>query len=278
MAAKKVTKKVTEIVEESSSNTALHALHGEVTAIAVRLRGDFLLVHQWGQKSVLEMLSKMAGHPMPQLNKDLYEEGLASAYRNMREEDVLPCRIIKACFVNGAGQTRGAVKVHEFNKYVRVMGHTAPLQFESVDRCDVETVKVGPWNDRVVDLRARTLYTGWHCDIIVKFPHAIIGREKIVLAMRMAGEAVGLCEKRIEKGFGFGGFQVENVEEGRVDVILEANASPEKKFEIPEALLHAASSKLVDADKRNPKKKMVAVVNGVNGAEARHEAEVQETV
>lgn len=249
------------------------ALHGEYTLMALRLRGDVLLVHQWGQKSILEMLSKMAGHPVAQLNKDLVEEGKASSYKNELGQDVLPCRIIKACFAGGASQTRGAVKAGEFNRHVRVVGHTAPLTFESVDRCDVRTVKVGPWNDRVVDLRARTLYTGWSCDIVLRFPHAVIGSEKVITAIREAGESVGLCEMRIEKGFDLGGFAVEDVATSRIEAIMAANASPEKKFSIPEALLRSASAKLEDTDKRNPKKKAVATVNGVNGAPARHAAD-----
>ena len=246
-------------------------LHGEVTVMAFRLQGDLLLVHQWGQKAVLEMLAKMAGHPVPKLPKDLTVEGDASAYRNMLGQDVMPCRIIKACFVNGASQTNKAVKSHEMNKHVRVIGHTAPLHFESVDRCDVEPVKVGPWNERVVDLRARTMYSNWHCDVVVQFPQTIIGKEKVIAAMRAAGLCVGLCEKRIEKGFELGGFEIKSLPVTAIDAILQANRSPEKRFAIPEELLHAASAQLEDADKRNPKKKAMAVVMGVNGAEARHE-------
>ena len=248
-------------------------LRGEQTVMPVRLRGDAILVHQWGEKSILEMLSKMAGHPVAQLDKDLTAEGEASAYRNEKGQDVLPCRVIKACFEGGASQTRGAVKAHEFKRHVRVVGHTAVLHFESVDRCDVEPVKVGPWNDRSVDLRARTLYTNWYCDIVLQFPHTIIGSEKVATAMREAGNSVGLCEKRIEKGFSLGGFVIEAVDTSQVDTIIQANSSPERRFKIPASLLRAASAKLEDVDKRNPKKKAVSVVNGVNGAPARHAAE-----
>jgi hypothetical protein len=251
----------------------MQVLHEEVTVMAFRLRGDLLLVHQWGQKAVLEMLAKMAGHPVPKLNKDLTVEGDASAYRNMQGEDVMPCRIIKACFVNGASQTNKAVQSHQINKHVRVVGHTAPLHFESVDRCDVEPVKVGPWNDRVVDLRARTLYSNWYCDIVVRFPHTIIGKEKVIAAMRAAGFSVGLCEKRIEKGFELGGFEIESLPTTSIDAILQANRSPEKRFEIPDELRHAASAQLEDVDKRNPKKKAMSVVASVNDAEARHDAD-----
>src|ERR1700679_1462306 len=123
--------------ETSKMANTTETLLGEVTVMAFRIRGDLLLVHQWGQKSVLEMLAKMAGHPVPQLDKDLTEEGFASAYRNELDQDVIPCRIVKACCVNGAPQTRKALKAHEFNRHVRVLGHTAPLTFGSVNRCDV---------------------------------------------------------------------------------------------------------------------------------------------
>jgi hypothetical protein len=260
----------------SKMKDTTQTLHGEVTMMAFRLQGDLLLVHQWGQKAVLEMLAKMAGHPVPKLPKDLTVEGDASAYRNMLGQDVIPCRIIKACFVNGASQTNKAVKSHEMNKHVRVVGHTAPLHFESVDRCDVEPVKVGPWNERVVDLRARTMYSNWYCDVVVQFPHTIIGKEKVVAAMRAAGLCVGLCEKRIEKGFELGGFEIKALPVTAIDGILQANRSPEKRFEIPEELLHAASAQLEDVDKRNPKRKAMSVVTGVNGAEGRHELDAIE--
>jgi hypothetical protein len=248
-------------------------LRGEYTLMALRLRGDLLLVHQWTQKATFEMLATMAGHPVAQLNKDLTKEGEDSAYRNEKGEDVLPCRTIKACFVGGASQTRGAVKAHEFKRHVRVIGHTAPLHWGSIDRCNVEPVKVGLWNDRRVDLRARTMYSNWYCDIIVRFPHVIIGADKVVAAIRASGDCVGLCEKRIEKGFELGGFSVESVATSRIESILDANSSPEKRFEIPEILLRSASTKLEGVNKRNYKKKAVSVAMSVNGAVDRHAAD-----
>jgi hypothetical protein len=265
--------KAAPLMNDMSANDIMKMLHGEVSFAAFRVSGDVLLVHQWGQKSVLEMLAKMAGHDMPQMNKDLTEEGLASAYRNERGEDVLPCRVLKACFVNGASETRGAVKPHLINKYMRVVGHTSPLHFREVDRCLVETVKVGPWNDRVVDLRARTAYYDWYCDIVVRFPHVVIGPNKVRAAMMIAGDSVGLCEKRLEKGFELGGFRVEALDQALVDGIVAANSSPEKRFEIPQELLRAASAQLEDVDKRNPKKKALSVVQGVNSAPDRFAAD-----
>jgi hypothetical protein len=220
-------------------------------------------------------LSLASSYAAASLDKDLEKEGDSSAYRNEMGEDVLPCRIIKACFVEGASQTRGAVKAHEFKKYVRVVGHTAPIHFTSVDRCDVRTVKVGPWHDRCVDLRARTLYTDWYADVVLRFPHTVIGLDKVTAAIRAAGEAVGLCEMRIEKGFDLGGFAVEALPPTSVADIVQANGSPERVFEIPKALLRAASSKVEDLDKRNPKKKVVALANGVNGAVERHAADAE---
>lgn len=248
-------------------------LHGETTLTAYRLKGDNLLVHQWAHKSVLEMLATMAGHPVVQLNKDLTEEGENSAYRNLRGEDVLPCRIVKAALVNGAGATRKAVKAHEIQRHVRILGHTSPLRFEDVNRCDVMPVKVGPWNDRVTDLRSRTMYMNWACDIVIRFPHEIISGDKIALALREAGESIGFCEMRRAKGHDYGCFEVEALHADEIEGIVKACASPERRFVIPPELLRAASAQLEDVDDRNPKRKAVAVVTHLAEAPARHDAD-----
>lgn len=281
MAAKAEAKKVDEKKGDLSDVATM--LRGEYTIMGLRLSGDALLVHQWGQKAFLEMLARMGGHPVPQMNKDLSEEGYHSAYRNAKGEDVVPCRVIKACFCNGAAKTKGAVKQHEFTSNVRVLEHTSPLHFEHVDRCDVDLVKVGPWNDRVVDIRARTLYTNWYCDVVLKFPHNVIGASKVIAAVREAGDSAGLCEKRIEKGFGLGGFIIKSLPLEEIEATVQACSSPEARFEIPEYLLHAASAKVEDLDKRNPKKKALAVVKNLATAEQRFaetaaaEAEEEET-
>src|SRR5271170_2939458 len=74
--------------------TVATKLRGHYTLLGLRLIGtEVLLVHQWTEKAVIEMLAKMTGNPMPRLFKDLTEEGENSAYRNMKGEDVLPCRV-----------------------------------------------------------------------------------------------------------------------------------------------------------------------------------------
>lgn len=263
-----VTKK-TEEKREELHESAMQSLHGAVSVAAFRLSGDLLLVHQWGKKSVLEMLATMTGHPVPRLNKDLTQEGLDAAYTNLRGEDIIPCRVIKASFVNGASATQKAVSTSVFNRHVRVVGHSAPLKFESVDRCDVEMVKVGPWNDRRPDIRARTLYSNWSCDIVVQFPHSIIGKDKVATALRAAGMFVGLCEKRLEKGFELGGFDIKPLPQKDIDAIKARNSSPERKFEIPIELLRAASSQITSDDPRNPKRKMMSVAENIETAEER---------
>ena len=263
-----------QIAVDTSLESVAHKLRGHYTLMGVRLIGtEVLLVHQWTEKAVIEMLSSMGGHPMPRLFKDLTEEGHNSAYRNMEGADVLPLRVIKACITAGASHTRGAVKKNVFSNYVRIIGHTAPIHWTSINRCDVRTVKVGPWNNRVVDLRARTLYAGWHVDFVIRFPHEIIPMAQVVAALREAGDSVGLCEMRPEKGGELGTFNIEAIAPEEIDGLIQACMSPEKLFEIPQQLLRAASAQIEDLDKRNPKRKMVAVAEGVNSAPERFAAD-----
>ena len=68
-----------------------------------------LLMHAWGAKALIAMIGKMTGHDVPRGNKDLTEEYKEAFYRNVEEEMVIPCRIVKRCMLNGALATKKAV-------------------------------------------------------------------------------------------------------------------------------------------------------------------------
>lgn len=269
---KSKTPKAPKAPKEPRLDTAF-LLRGSETFMAIRLRGDRLFVHQWTQKAVIEMLGKMTGHDMARLDLDLEEEGKNSAYRNVEGADVIPCRVLHKCFTEGATRTRGEVKAHLFSSDVRVVGHTSPLTFEKVDRCDVRMVKVGGWQERTPCPRARTMYYDWSCEVVLRFHEAVISPKKVVSAIVEAGANIGLCEMRLAKGFAYGGFSVEAIEPTpkRLDEIVARCSVLEKAFEIPVQLLRAASAKAPELDRRNPKRKALALAEGLNGAAKRHE-------
>jgi hypothetical protein len=276
MAAKKKSPKASELetpAKESAHQDPFQTLTGDVALLPVRLKGDHLLVHQWSEKAVIEMLSRMTGHDMPQMPKDLTREYESSHYRNTKDEHVLPCRTIKACLVSGASATGKSVKPSEIKQKVRIMGHTAPIH--GAHEMDVRIVEVGPWNDRVPDVRARCLYTDWHIDVVIRYPHHIIPAAKIVLALRQAGEEVGLCEFRQQKGGDLGGFSIEALPEKSVEAIIKACSLPEQMFKIPPELLRSATTIVSDKDRQNMGRRAVGAVNAVNGAVDRFEAEAE---
>jgi hypothetical protein len=250
---------------------ALTILRGNVALMPVRLRGSALMVHRWGQKAIIEMLSKMTGADMPQLPKDLTKEYEDAAYKNLRAEHIIPCRVIHACMVAGASTSQGAVKASEIKQRVTVLQHTAPIRGHV--EMDVRPVKVGPWNDKVVDLRARPLYTDWYTDIVLRFQSDTVSKDKVLIALRQAGSEIGLCEFRKAQGGDLGHFEVEALPITDVDRIIEECSSPEEKFVIPPELLRAATA-YADSktDKRNGAKKAVGLIGVVNGAEDRFAA------
>jgi len=270
MAAKKKKANEPEVAEQSNHDP-FQVLSGDLALMPVRIRGDALLVHQWSEKAVIEMLSRMTGHDMPQRPKDLTSEYESSHYRNVKDEHVLPCRTIKACLVSGASATGKSVKPSEIKQKVRIMGHTAPIH--GAHEMDVRIVEVGPWNDRVPDVRARCLYTDWYIDVVIRYPHNVIPAAKIVLALRQAGQEVGLCEFRQQKGGDLGSFTVEALPEKSVDAIVKACSLPERMFKIPPELLRAATTIVADKDRSNMPRRAMGAVNTVNGAVGRHEAD-----
>jgi hypothetical protein len=242
---------------------------GEVSMMALRCVGTSpLLVHQWGKKSVIEMLAKMTGHDLTRLPKDLKEDYEESSYKNERGEHVMPCRIIKKVGVAGAISAGGAISKAALNRGLRIMGHTAPIK-NSKPQMDVRITRTSGMN-KTPDVRARALYPdGWTIDFVVRFYPKMIAPQKIVHVFRLAGEDIGFCEMRLEKGFSYGAFEVESVPEARIPAILKECASLERLFQIPDALLRAAG-----ASGNAAARKAAAVVRGVNGAAARHASSV----
>lgn len=61
---------------------------------------------------------------------------------------------------------------------------------------------------RAPDLRYRPMYEGWECDITVTHPPKIITRQSVLNLISFAGESIGLCEWRPEKGGQWGMYRI----------------------------------------------------------------------
>lgn len=61
---------------------------------------------------------------------------------------------------------------------------------------------------RAPDLRYRPMYTSWECDITVEHPPKIITRQSVLNLISFAGQSIGLCEWRPEKGGQWGMYRI----------------------------------------------------------------------
>jgi len=61
---------------------------------------------------------------------------------------------------------------------------------------------------RAPDLRYRPMYEGWECDVTVTHPPKIITRQSVLNLISFAGESIGLCEWRPEKGGQWGMYRI----------------------------------------------------------------------
>lgn len=228
-----------------------------------------ILMKRWTDKAITQMLGKMVGQNVPRTNKDLTSEYEDSWYRNTDDVPAVPCRIIKACIVKGAGGTGGIVTGAQLKRELRVIGHTASLHGKNGKPLtgadlfmDVRVVQ----NFGTPDVRARAQTpVGSYMDIVLAFPPTLTP-DKVVSALQAGGANVGLCDWRPDKGGEYGTFEVELLDNTKAanDRIIKQCSVPEREFSIPEHMLRAFGS--VAKDKlSDPARKAIAVAEHVNG-------------
>jgi hypothetical protein len=226
-----------------------------------------ILMHRWAPKAILQMVGKMVGQPMPRVDKDLTEEYEDSYYRNEAGLVVLPCRIIKASIVDGYLTTGGIVSKADLKRYLRVLGYTSPIHLNGEMQMDVRPVgTVGS-----VDMRARAVIpVGSHFDVVLQFT-TMLTPDRVMAACEGAGEAIGLCDWRPDKGGDHGTFSIAVLPEKEIPRILKACSSPEDEYKIPPEFLRAFRNHAKAATASDVARKAAAVVEKVNG-EARGKA------
>lgn len=266
---------VSQFTQESVAMLASQALakkRSTLVRLALRLRGETpLLTQRWSQKAITQMLGKMVGQPQPKEAKDLTEDFKNSYYRNLDEVPVIPCRIIKACIIEGAITTQGVVTKMDLKRGLRLIGYTAPLR-EAKMKMDARIVTV---NGGSPDMRSRAVFDeGWYVDVVLQFATTITP-DQIMAAVEGAGSAIGLCEWRPEKGGDYGCFSVEVLQDKEIARILKECSIPEKEYEIPPEFLRAfkAGETGATSDSASKAKAVVEKVNGdAEGKRARKNA------
>ena len=270
---KKSTSTGVSINQDNVATLAADALK-KVRASRVQLVVRFtftapFLMSRWTTKALTQMLGNMTGHEMPKGSKNLREEYENSWYRNQDGKLAIPCRIVKACIIEGAISTGGLTSKAELKRELRVMGHTAPIHVVGGEQTmDVRLVRNSNGSP---DVRARaTIPAGSWFECVLQFPPTLTP-DKVVAAVEGGGSTIGLCEWRPQRGGELGTFDIEITKSDATSVakVVKACSVPEESFNIPEYLMQpfmalAASEKATKSVGKA--KALIDHVNGQNGA------------
>jgi hypothetical protein len=196
-----------------------------------------LLMQRWTTKAVRQMLGNMVGQKQPKTDKDLTKDFEESWYRNEKGVAALPCRIIKACIIEGAISTNGVVTKADLKRSLRVLGYTSPLH-DAEQEMDVRIVRNATGGP---DVRSRARFgAGAYFDAVLEFGMPL-SPDKVISAVEAAGQTIGLCEWRPEKGGELGTFRVDVLkgDAATINRILKECSIPEEEFVIPPEMLRA---------------------------------------
>jgi hypothetical protein len=185
--------------------------------IEITVGGDSLIVHAWGPKAIKEMLLQQ------QMTTE--EKRLAKKHREKKDpkadfEDAkcmfkgkpaFPTLAFKLAMVNAGallGIPKPAIRAAVF---VKSAISTEFVEIKS-DKCVMreDPVRVGPYNNRVADLRYRPEYPNWRVTLQIIYRDDLLTAEQVVALAQNAGFSVGVGEWRVEKNGQHGTFEVIN--------------------------------------------------------------------
>lgn len=164
-----------------------------------------LVQHRWGAKAIKQMLGKHMNLPIEQEEKDPFGDFIDS----MERDEVGMCAVKSIPFKNAMmASTRmvPGVTYVDMVRTVQVLGDFSPLWGLPTARMD--PVNVGPWNERVADLRFRCEFKSWLAVIRVQHDPKVVSIESLLHLLTIAGSSEGVSDWRPEKGGNRGMFEI----------------------------------------------------------------------
>lgn len=163
-----------------------------------------LIMNRFDQKTMEQMLQDQMGIPReqtPKVPRDCLER---ATMRNENGEICILPAAFKKSILSGATGLKKTSGLNLRSKMF-VTGHSIPIEYESkIDRVDM--VRVGPWNNRVADIRFRPQFNNVTAILVMRFPSKISQPMMDELINRGGEQGVG--EWRPEKGGDFGTYEV----------------------------------------------------------------------
>jgi hypothetical protein len=182
--------------------------------------GCSLIVNQFSKKARQEMLDVQMGKKKIKRDAKNPEENFrASLYAIDEKRGIygVEAAFFKKAMVNAARFLGKTVPATLIRGGVIVEGNLLRLEdpkhpnknAEPVMREDV--VRVGPFGNRVADLRYRGEFATWAVTLSIRFLRPHFSAQQVINLLAYAGACVGICERRLEKegGHPFGSFTIQ---------------------------------------------------------------------
>ena len=193
-------------IKERPQITIAQPKYGALRMFVMGEPGSSLILHRWGRKAITEMLGKHMGHKLPQEDKQPFEDFLDTLYRDaITGEMTIRSIMFKAAMLAALRDAPGVTRIDAITG-ITVMGEFFPLYGKPTNRLDA--VRVGPYNDRVADIRFRGEYDEWVAALTFRFNTAAISETAIANLLSMAGALYGIGEWRVQKSGQNGLFRV----------------------------------------------------------------------
>jgi hypothetical protein len=253
------------------ASEALAKMRSQRVFLPVRLTFETpILTHRWSQKVIVKMLGSMTGAEQARTPKDLTNDFEESWYRDINDVPCIPTRLVKAAIVEGAVSTGKLVSKAELKRELRIVGRTAPIRVagkKSIKEMLEMDVRVTRNSTGAPDVRARALVpAGAWIDVLLAFPRTM-SVDKIVAALQAAGDTIGLCDWRPERGGEYGTFSVEILKGAdHIKRIQDESAVAEQEFVIPANMLRAFNA--LPTEKKSDTGRKVGSLESVNGKRA----------
>jgi hypothetical protein len=167
--------------------------------------GSPLIPHAFTAKAVRQILYKhLTGDDAVQEPKDPLYDAAHSLY--VDKDGLFAFRSVAAKSAMVASlRYSGGVKMVDLMTCLHVLGEYSPIWGFPVARMD--PTKVGPWNDRQLDLRFRGSFDRWCSVLTIEFEPRVIGQDAILNLVQRAG-SVGIGDWRPECSGNCGLFDV----------------------------------------------------------------------
>lgn len=163
-----------------------------------------LLMNDYSQKSFEEMLAKQIGYILERQPKKINECIENAITRNVAGDVSMPTVCMKKAIRSAAYGKENVPK--GLRRGVWIIGGSIPITYETMEEV-VHPVMVGPWNNRVKDLRFRPLFQGWKARFIIEHSETI-PLQALINLINEAGRG-GWGEWRPSKGDGeYGTFAI----------------------------------------------------------------------